>query len=171
MTANARTLQVTTPGERELVMTREFNAPPHLVFDALTRPELLRRWYGQEGWTMVICDVDLRVGGGFHFVTRKPGGRQIGQRGVYREVRAPEHLVNTEWWEDWNPGELLVTTALADLGGRTRYTATILFPSREVRDMLVQSGMADGAGQTYDKLEALLLSLAAEGLEARAPHT
>jgi uncharacterized protein YndB with AHSA1/START domain len=159
MTATGE-LTVTTPTERELVMTRVFDAPRPLVFDALTRPELLRRWYGPPGWTVLVCEIDLRVGGGFRFVTRNPAGKEIGQRGVYREIVAPERLVNTEEWEDWNPGELLVTTLLSEQGGKTTFTARLLFPSREVRDLLVKSGMTTGAAETYDKLAELLATIA-----------
>jgi uncharacterized protein YndB with AHSA1/START domain len=153
------TLNVTTPTERELVMTRVFNAPCHLVFDALTKPELIRRWYGPVGWSMVVCEIDLRVDGAWSFVSRRPDGKQIGQRGVYREIVAPERLVNTESWEDWNPGELLVTTILVEHAGTTTLTMTSLFPSQEVRDMLIKSGMTSGAAETYDKLAACLASM------------
>jgi uncharacterized protein YndB with AHSA1/START domain len=153
------TLNVTTPTERELVMTRVFNAPRRLVFDALTKPELIRRWYGPVGWSMVVCEIDLRVDGAWSFVSRRPDGKQIGQRGVYREIVAPERLVNTESWEDWNPGELLVTTILVEHAGTTTLTMTSLFPSQEVRDMLIKSGMTSGAAETYDKLAACLASM------------
>jgi uncharacterized protein YndB with AHSA1/START domain len=153
------TLNVTTPTERELVMTRVFNAPRRLVFDALTKPELIRRWYGPVGWSMVVCEIDLRVDGAWRFVSRRPDGKQIGQRGVYREIVAPERLVNTESWEDWNPGELLVTTILVEHAGTTTLTMTSLFPSQEVRDMLIKSGMTSGAAETYDKLAACLASM------------
>ena len=152
-------LNVTTPTERELVMTRVFNAPRHLVFDALTNPELIRRWYGPVGWSMVVCEIDLRVDGAWRFVSRRPDGKQIGQRGVYREIAAPERLVNTESWEDWNPGELLVTTILVEHAGTTTLTMTSLFPAPEVRDMLIKSGMTSGAAETYDKLAACLASM------------
>ena len=140
-------------------MTRVFNAPRHLVFDALTKPELIRRWYGPVGWSMVGCEIDLRVDGAWRFVSRRPDGKQIGQRGVYREIIAPERLVNTESWEDWNPGELLVTTILVEHAGTTTLTMTSLFPSQEVRDMLIKSGMTSGAAETYDKLAACLASM------------
>ena len=159
MESMSATLNVTTPTERELVMTRVFNAPRQLVFDALTKPELLRRWYGPVGWSMVVCEIDLRVDGAWRFVSRRPDGKQIGQRGVYREIVAPERLVNTESWEDWNPGELLVTTILVEHAGTTTLTMTSLFPSQEVRDMLIKSGMTSGAAETYDKLAACLASM------------
>ncbi len=152
-------LELTTPSERELVITRVFDAPRHLVFDALTKPELLKRWYGPRGWSLVVCEIDLRVGGAFRFVSRRPNGKDVGQRGVYREIEAPARLVNTESWEDWNPGELLVTTVLVERGGRTTFTSTTLFPSKEVRDTLLESGMADGAAETYDRLAECLGSI------------
>jgi uncharacterized protein YndB with AHSA1/START domain len=157
---NVATLNVTTPTDRELVMTRVLNARRSLVFDALTKPELVRRWYGPSGWSLVICEIDLRVDGAWRFVSRRPDGKQIGQRGVYREIVAPARLVNTESWEDWNPGELLVTTTLVEHAGTTTLTVTSLFPSQEVRDMLIKSGMTSGAAETYDKLEEYLASIA-----------
>jgi uncharacterized protein YndB with AHSA1/START domain len=153
-------LRVTTPTERELVMTRVFDAPRHLVFDALTKPELLKRWYGPVGWSLAICEIDLRVGGAWRFVSRRPDGREIGQRGVYREIVAPERLVNTESWEDWNAGEVLATSVLVEQGGTTTFTNTLLFPSQEVRDTLLKAGMTNGAAETYDKLANYLASIA-----------
>ncbi len=152
-------LQVTTPTERELVMTRVFAAPRNLVFDALTKPELLKLWYVAGGWSMVVCEIDLRVGGAWRFVTRRPDGKEIGQVGVYREIKPPERIVNTESWEDWNPGELLVTTVLVEQGGKTTLTSTLLFPSQEVRDMLIKAGMTTGAAEAYDKLAEYLASV------------
>jgi len=156
----SNTLKVTTPSDREIAMTRVFDAPRNLVFDALTKPELLERWYGPRGWSLVVCEIDLRVGGAWRFVTRRPDGKQIGQRGVYREIVPPERLANTESWEDWNPGELLVTTVLVEQGGKTTLTNTSLFPSQEVRDTLIKSGMTSGAAETYDKLAEYLASVA-----------
>jgi len=157
---NTATLGITTPTERELVMTRAFDAPRHLVFDALTKPELLQRWCGPVGWSLIVCEIDLRVGGAWRFVSRRPDGKEIGQHGVYREIVRPERLVNTESWEDWNPGEVLVTTVLIEQGGQTTLTSTLLFPSQEVRDMLIKSGMTSGAAETYDKLAEYLASVA-----------
>jgi uncharacterized protein YndB with AHSA1/START domain len=157
---NTGELEVTTPTEREIVISRAFDAPRSLVFDALTKPELLKRWYGPRGWSLVICEIDLKVGGAFRFVSRRADGKDIGQRGVYREIAPPKRLVNTEWWEDWNPGESLVTTVLKDVGGRTILTSTMHFPSQEVRDTLIKSGMTSGAAETYDKLAECLASIA-----------
>jgi uncharacterized protein YndB with AHSA1/START domain len=149
-------LKITTPNPREVVMTRAFAAPREHVFAALTRPELLRRWYGPTGWQLVVCEVDLRVGGEWHFVSRRADGRDVGQRGVYREISAPTRLVNTEWWEDWDPGESLVTTVLTEHAGQTILTSTIVFPSQEVRDTVLQNGMRDGAAEGYARLAGLL---------------
>src|SRR5690606_13837593 len=103
------TLKITAQGEREIVMTRVFEAPRHLVFDAFTKPELLKRWLlGPDGWTMPVCEVDLRVGGAYRFVWRGRDGTEMGVRGVYREVVPPERIVHTETFDQaWYPGEAL----------------------------------------------------------------
>jgi uncharacterized protein YndB with AHSA1/START domain len=149
-------LKITTPTDCEVVLSRVFDAPSDLVFNALTQPELLPRWYGPAGWTLEVCDIDLQVGGKWRFVLRRPDGKRIGQRGVYREIVPGQRLVNTESWEDWDPGETLVTTILAEENGRTRYTSTILFPSLEVRDIVVKGGLEDSAAESYDRLEELM---------------
>src|SRR5712691_8296926 len=121
---NTGTLQVTTPSEREIAMTRVFDAPRSLVFDALTRPELLKRWLGvRGGWSMVVCEIDLKVGGTYRYVWRGPRGNEMGRRGVYREIVRPERLVATEAFdESWYPGEAVDTTVLVEQGGKTRLT-------------------------------------------------
>lgn len=149
-------LQITTPTAREVVVTREFDAPPGIVFDAMTKPEMLKHWYGPEGWSLEVCDIDLRVGGKWRFVSRQPSGKEIGQFGVYQEIVFGERLVNTESWEDWDAGETLVTTVFSEQGGRTLFTSTILFPSEEVRDFILKSGLETSAGAVYDKLAAFL---------------
>src|SRR5438045_8545732 len=101
---NTGTLKVTTPTDREIVMTRVFDAPRRLVFDAFSKPELLKRCFGPRGWSLVVCDVDLKVGGGFRFVLRGPAGKQMGMRGVYREIVPPERSVKMESF-DYNPDE------------------------------------------------------------------
>jgi uncharacterized protein YndB with AHSA1/START domain len=151
-------LQVTTPSDREIVMTRVFDAPRSMVFDAFTKPELLRRWFGPRGWSMVVCEVDLRVGGGFRFVLRGPDGKDLGMRGVYREIVPPERTIHTESFDDY-PGESVVTTTLVEQSDRTLLTATILYPSYEVRDLVIQSGMQHGAAESYNKLAGLLAEM------------
>jgi uncharacterized protein YndB with AHSA1/START domain len=157
------TLRITTPTDREVVLMRVFDAPRQLVFDALTRPELIRRWYGPSGWSLEVCEIDLKVGGRWHFVVRRPDGKAFGQLGVYREIVPAERLVNTESWEDWDPGETLVTTVLVERGGKTTFTSTMLFPSQEVRDTVLKGGLERGANESYDKLAEVLASTPARG--------
>ncbi len=153
-------VDVTRPSPCELALSRVFAAPSALVFDAWTKPELLRRWYGPSGWQLVVCEVDLRVGGAWRFVSRQPTGREVGQHGVYRELSAGRRIVNTESWEDWNPGEVLVTTTFEEGAAGTKVTTLMCFPTREVRDMLIQSGMGDGHGEACDRLDEVLSELA-----------
>lgn len=159
---NTGTLQVTTPSDREIVLTRVFDAPRRLVFDAFTKPELLKRWFGPRGWSLVVCEVDLKVGGGFRFVLRSPHGKDMGMRGVYREIVPPERSVHMESFDDY-PGEAQVTALFVEEGGKTTLTATILYPSKEVRDIVIKSGMEHGAAESYDKLAELLPSTVAQG--------
>jgi uncharacterized protein YndB with AHSA1/START domain len=155
---NTGALKVTTPTDREIVLTRVFDAPRRLVFDAFTKPELLKRWFGPHGWTLVVCVVDLKVGGGFRFVLRGPDGTEMGMRGVYREIVPPERSVHIESFDDY-PGESLVTTVLVEQGGKTTLTATVRHSSREVRDAVLRSGMEHGAAESYDRLAEVLASL------------
>jgi uncharacterized protein YndB with AHSA1/START domain len=160
---NTGALKVTLPSDREVVLTRVFDAPRNLVWDAFTKAELLKRWFGPRGWSMVVCEVDLKVGGGFRFVLRGPDGRDMGMRGVYREITPPERSVHMESFDDF-PGEAQVTTVLVELGGKTTLTATVLSPSKEVRDAVIKSGMEHGAAETYDKLAELLAALSAKSV-------
>jgi uncharacterized protein YndB with AHSA1/START domain len=154
---NTGNLKVTTPTEREIVLTRVFDAPRPLVFDAFTKPELLERWFGPRGWSLAVCEVDLRVGGRWRFVLRGPDGATMGMGGVYREIVPPERDVHTEAFDDY-PGESLVTGVFDEEGGKTTLTATILYPSREVRDAVIESGMEHGAAESYDRLAEYLAS-------------
>src|SRR2546430_14262653 len=120
------TLQVATPGDREIVLTRVFDAPRRLVWDAFTTPELLKRWFGPHGWSLVVCAVDLRVGGAWRFVLRGPDGKDMGMRGVYREIAPPGRMVHTESFDDY-PGESLVTTVLVEQDGKTTFTGKVLY--------------------------------------------
>jgi uncharacterized protein YndB with AHSA1/START domain len=159
---NPGTLKVTTPTDREIVLTRVFDAPRDLVFDAFSKPELLKRWFGPRGWSMPICEVDLKVGGGFRFVLRGPDGKDVGMRGLYREITPPERSVHMESFDDY-PGESQVTAIFVEQEGKTTLTATVLYPSKEVRDIVLKSGMEHGAAESYDKLAELLASPAAQG--------
>ncbi|HXD32884.1 MAG TPA: SRPBCC family protein [Pyrinomonadaceae bacterium] len=160
------TLKISTPSDREVVLTRTFSASRSLVFDALTKPELLRRWYGPTGWTLDVCDIDLKVGGAWRFVVKRPDGKAIGQKGLYQEIVPSERIVNTESWEDWDAGECLVTTVLREEDGMTKFSSTILFPSQEVRDTVVKSGLEHGAAEGYAKLEQLLEMVSVTQMES-----
>jgi uncharacterized protein YndB with AHSA1/START domain len=158
---NVGTLEVTTPSEREIAMTRVFDAPRNLVFDAWTKPELLEQWLGvRAGWSMVVCEVDLKVGGAYRFVWRGPDGTEMGMGGVYREIVRPERLVATEVFDDpWYPGEALDTTVFVEQDGKTTLTTTVLYESEEARDAVLESGMERGVAESYDNLAELLEGL------------
>jgi uncharacterized protein YndB with AHSA1/START domain len=163
------TLTVSTPSEREIVMTRVFDAPRSMVFDALTKPELLMRWFsGPPGWSLVVCEVDLRVGGAYRYVWRNDNGTDMGMGGVYREIVRPERLVATESFDHpWYPGDALDTTVLVEEVGKTTMTLTVRYDSKEIRDAVLQSPMESGVEYGYDRLAELLAStLAREGSAA-----
>jgi len=151
-------LQVTTPTDREIAMTRVFAAPRRLVFDALTKPELVKQWLlGPPGWSMPVCEIDLRVGGAYRFLWRGPKGTEMGTRGVHREIVVPERLVATERFDQpWYPGEALVTNFLVERGGKTTLTLTVRYESREARDLVLKSGMESGVAASYNRLAELL---------------
>lgn len=156
--------QVTTPTDLEIQVTRDFHAPRQLVFDAFTKPELVRRWLlGPEGWTMPVCEIDLRVGGEYRYVWRKAGVKDMGMGGVFREIVAPEKLVATEKFdESWYAGEAIDTTVFVEDGEITRTTITVRYESKEARDMASRSGMERGMAAGYNRLEQMLPSLIAE---------
>jgi uncharacterized protein YndB with AHSA1/START domain len=154
-------LKVTTPSDHEIVMTRAFDAPRALVYDAHTKPELVRRWLlGPPGWSMPVCEIDLRVGGKYRYLWRNDGdGSEMGMGGVYREIRAPERVVNTERFDQaWYPGEGVGTLVLVEQRGRTTLTHTMRYESREARDAVLKSGMEQGVAASYDRLAELLAS-------------
>lgn len=160
--ANSDTFAVSTPSDREIALTRLFDAPRGLVFDAMTKPEHVRRWWGalDDRYSVILCEIDLRPGGAWHFVGRGPQG-EVGFHGVYREIAPPDRLVFTEIYDPF-PGEgSLVTTVFTEEGGKTRLRVTALFPSVEVRDMVLKTGMERGAALSYDRLEELLGELQA----------
>lgn len=158
-------LHLEARGEREIVMTRDFDAPRHLVYEAMTTPALIRRWLGvMEGWTMTVCEVDLRVGGSYRYQWRGPGGMMLGMRGVYREIVADQRIVSTEAFdESWYPGDAVGTAELAERSGRTTLTTTVRYSSREARDAVLQSPMESGVAKGYDQLDLVLASLRAGG--------
>ena len=164
---NTGTLKVTTRGDREIVMTRVYEAPAAQVFDAFSRPELLTRWFGPRGWSLSVCEVDLRVGGAWRFVVRGPDGTEMGMHGTYREIQRPERSVHTEIFDDYAAaGESVVTSTFAEQGGSTTLTAIVEYPSREVRDAVLATGMEHGAAESYDKLAELLAERAPSEVRA-----
>jgi uncharacterized protein YndB with AHSA1/START domain len=157
--------KICTPSDREIQVSRDFDAPRSLVFDAFTKPELVRRWLlGPPGWTMPVCEIDLRIGGSYRYVWRsEEDGSQMGIRGVFREITPVERLVATEKFDDaWYPGEALDTTVFEERRGITRTTITILYESQEARDTARRSGMEYGMAAGYDRLETLLPTLTGE---------
>ncbi len=155
--------KLSTPSDCEIQVTRNFDAPRRLVFDAFTKPELVRRWLlGPPGWTMPLCEIDLRVGGAYRYAWRsEKDGSQMAMGGVFREVVRLERLVATEKFDDaWYPGEAVDTTVFEDMREITRMTMTILYESQEARDTARRSGMERGMVAGYNRLEALLPTLA-----------
>jgi uncharacterized protein YndB with AHSA1/START domain len=151
-----RKLTLTTPSDREIRITRAFAAPRSLVFDAWTKPELIRRWMlGPPGWTMTVCDVDLRVGGAYCYEWRSTEGAVLASGGVYREIKAPERWVATEKFDDY-PGEAVGTNELTEQRGETTSTLTILYESKAARDDALGSGMDKGMEAGFERLDALL---------------
>jgi uncharacterized protein YndB with AHSA1/START domain len=154
--------KVSTPSDREIQVTRDFDAPRALVFDAFTKAELVRRWLlGPPGWTMPVCEIDLRVGGAYRYVWRSErDGSQMGLGGLFREIKPPARIVATERFDDaWYPGDALDTTVFEETRGITRTTISILYESKEARDTARRSGMEYGMAAGYDRLEALIPTL------------
>jgi len=152
------TLRITTPSDREIAMTRVFDAPRALVFDAHTKPALVKQWLGVfGGWSLAECEIDLKVGGTFRYVWRKSNGREMKMHGVYREIVAPERIVSTEEFDDpWYQGAAVGTLVLVEHAGKTTLTNTIRYESKEVRDAVLASPMEHGVVASYDKLAELL---------------
>jgi len=169
--ANIENLKVTTAGDREIVMTREFNAPRRLVFDAFTKPELVKQWLlGPPGWSMPVCEIDLKVGGAYRYVWRRDSdGTEMGMGGIYREIVPPERIVSTEVFDQaWYPGEALGTIVFSEVGGKTTITQTVRYQSREARDGVLKSEMKSGVAASYDRLAQLMQSPETTGTEKGA---
>lgn len=159
-----KTLEVTTPSDREILITRYFDAPRERVFDCMSQPELLRRWLlGPPGWTMPVCEIDFRVGGRYRYVWRNTDGRDMGMGGLYREILRPQRIVQTELFDDdWTGGETLSTSQLDELGGgKTTLSITVVYASKAARDGALFSGMTEGMEAGYARLDELMASLAA----------
>jgi uncharacterized protein YndB with AHSA1/START domain len=151
-------LSITTPSDREIAMTRVFDAPRRLVYDAYTKPELLTRWLGVfGGWSLAVCEIDLKVGGRYRWVWRRSTGTEMGVRGVYLEVVPSERIVSTEQFDDpWYEGEGIVTVAFVEHGTQTTLTQTMRYASKDVRDAVLRSPMEHGVTASFDKLAELL---------------
>lgn len=167
-------LEVTLPSDTEIVMKRSFAAPRDLVFQALTRPEHISRWFGQAprraenpmlaGWSMPVCEVDLRPGGGWRYVLRGPAGEEMVLRGEYIEVVPPQRIVTTEFFEgaEFEPmgGGTVNTMLLEEREGRTLLTISAVYKSREARDSALRTGMEEGAAETFERLQEYLQEIA-----------
>jgi uncharacterized protein YndB with AHSA1/START domain len=159
MVASSHTLTVTTPTDREIVMTRVFDAPRELVFEAVSKPEHLKEWWGPRGHTMPVCEVDFRPGGAYRFVNRDADGNEYAFRGEFREIVPPERIVWTFEFEGM-PGNISVDTlTLVEEDGKTTLTSTSRYDSVEQRDGMLQSGMETGAAESYDRLAEFLEKL------------
>jgi len=155
------TLNMTTPTDLEIFWTRIFDARRDLVFDAMTKPELIRRWLlGPEGWTMPVCEVELSVGGAYRYVGHHEKKGEMGMGGVFREIIKPERIVNTEKFEQsWYPGEALATIVLTEQGGKTILKTAMLYESKEARDGVIKSNMEAGLQAGYNRLENILAEI------------
>lgn len=158
-------IEVTTPSDREIRTRRSFDAPRQLVFDCHTKPELVRRWLsGPPGWSMPVCEIELRVGGRYRYELKGPDGMNMGFGGIFREVVVPAHLASNEKYDDdWTGGETLVTSTFDESadGQQSTVTITILYASKDARDRAAATGMADGMEAGYQKLEGVLAGLSA----------
>jgi uncharacterized protein YndB with AHSA1/START domain len=154
-------LTVTLPSDREIALTRVFDAPRRLVFEACTKPQHLARWWGPHGSTLIVCEMDLRPGGAWRFVLRGPDGQEHPFKGVYREIVPPERVVQTFIYdvEGIRDHEAIETLTLDEQDGRTTLRVVVLHQTKEARDGHIQSGMEAGAGQSYDRLAELLKTM------------
>ncbi|MBI3714388.1 MAG: SRPBCC family protein [Betaproteobacteria bacterium] len=155
-------LQMSAGGERDIVITRAFDAPRELVFRAWSEPALVTRWmFGPAGWSFAVCDIDFRVGGNYRFVWRHEDGREMGMGGRYLDIVAPERIVNTELFDqDWTGGETTGTLLLTEEAGKTTTTYTLTYASQAARDMVMKSGMHTGMEAGYGRLDNLFAEMA-----------
>jgi uncharacterized protein YndB with AHSA1/START domain len=158
-------MTLTTPNDREIVVTRMFDAPRELVWETMSKPELLKRWlFGPPGWEMTVCEEDARPGGTFRWAWKGQDGAAMSMSGVYREVVPPERVVRTETFDTGcvpQGGEQLATLVLTERGDQTLLTLTVLYPSKEARDGAAASGMEHGMAAGYDRLDGILTGVAA----------
>jgi uncharacterized protein YndB with AHSA1/START domain len=169
--ANSDTFEVTTPTPTSIQMTRLFDAPREIVFQAMNRPEHVQRWWGHlgDGYTVPVCEIDLRVGGQWRLVNRTPTGDLAPFRGEYREIDRPGRVVYTEVFEPFPVGEAVVTAVLAEERGKTRMTLVATYPTEGIRDLVLKTGMESGAAISYDRLEEIAAELSASRREPSRP--
>lgn len=162
------TLTLTTPGAREVRMTRVFDAPRRLVFAALSQAELLKRWFsGPPGWNLAVCEIDARQGGKYRYVWHGSNGEVMGMGGTIEEFVAPEFMVSSEKFDQpWYEGSATSRIELSETGGRTTLTLTVQYDSEQIRDAVLKFPMAQGVEMGYDNLAAWMAS--AEGEAALA---
>ena len=156
MTARHGSATVTLPSDTEILITRFFEAPRHLVWDALTLPRHLLRWWGPHWCPMVSCDIDFRPGGVWRYLARDAGGIELAWRGTYTEIVQPERIVSTEVFEGFPEAESVNTMTLDDIDGVTRLQTRVRHSSKEFRDGHVQSGMEGGMQETFNRLDDLM---------------
>lgn len=153
-------MTITAAGECEIVLTRVFEAPREMVFDAMSKPELVRRWLlGPPGWSMVVCEIDLKVGGGYRYAWRSAAGTEMAMSGVYKEIVPNERVVSEESFDvgcEGQAGRQVVTAVLTEVEGRTTLTCTIVFPTKAARDATLTSGMERGVAASYERLAELV---------------
>jgi uncharacterized protein YndB with AHSA1/START domain len=150
-------LTITTPGDRDIVVVRQFDAPRDLVFLCYSRPELLRRWYGMPDWTTFVCDIDFRVGGKYRIGQRSPDGYELASQGVYTAIIEPERIDQTEYYDDdWTKGGSVNSLIFTEKDGRTTTTLTVTYSSPEARAAAVATPMADGMEIGFKRLDAVL---------------
>ena len=157
-----KTLKITTPSDLEIATTRVFDAPRHLVFDAMTTPEHVKRWFGCAEFALPVCEIDLRAGGAYRFIMRSSDGVDSTLQGIYREVARPERIVFTERFSmpGFTSDEYQVTSTFVESGGRTTLTTTILHKTRENRDGHLNSGIEKGVAPAYDRLAEVVAAMA-----------
>ena len=159
MATTTNSAKVTLPADTQILITREFDAPRHLVWKAYTTPDLIARWWGGSHGKVTSAEVDLRVGGTWRYVLAANEGFEVAFHGEYREISEPERLVNTEIYEGAPEGVGVVTTTLTESDGRTTLTQLCEYGSREVRDAVIDSGMESGMQESLDALEQVAVSL------------
>lgn len=161
-TTSSGTAQVTLPADEQILITREFAAPKHLVYKAITTPDLVKRWWNAKRGEVTIAEIDLQVGGKWRYVMVTPDGSEVGFHGEYREIVPNERIVSTEVFEGapgGDEGGSLNTVTLEESDGRTTMTVLVKFPSKEIRDIVIGTGMEAGMQDAYDLLEEVAVSL------------